>query len=83
MSDRGILSSLRYLFADFIGEDDDTPPYLPEGLPEPVGWRQAKAPSAATITPNLPASARSNSTRYGEASREQSVATQATCEVSP
>ncbi len=36
MSDRGILSSLRYLFADFIGEDDDTPPLLPEGLPEPV-----------------------------------------------
>ena len=36
MSDRGILSSLRYLFADFIGEDDDTPPFLPEGLPGPV-----------------------------------------------
>ena len=36
MSDRGILSSLRYLFADFIGEEDDTPPILPEGLPEPV-----------------------------------------------
>ena len=36
MSDRGILSSLRYLFADFIGEEDDTPPFLPEGLPEPV-----------------------------------------------
>ena len=36
MSDRGILSSLRYLLADFIGEDDDTPPLLPEGLPEPV-----------------------------------------------
>ena len=36
MSDRGILSSLRYLLADFIGEDDDTPPILPEGLPEPV-----------------------------------------------
>ena len=36
MSDRGILSSLRYLFADFIGEDDDTPPFLPVGLPEPV-----------------------------------------------
>ena len=34
VSDRGILSSLRYLFADFIGEDDDTPPFLPEGLPE-------------------------------------------------
>ena len=36
MADRGILSSLRYLFADFIGEDDDTPPFLPEGLPAPV-----------------------------------------------
>jgi hypothetical protein len=36
VSDRGILSSLRYLLADFIGEDDDTPPILPEGLPEPV-----------------------------------------------
>ena len=36
MSDRGILSSLRYLFADVIGEDDDTPPFLPEGLPESV-----------------------------------------------
>ena len=36
MSDRGILSSLRYLFADVIGEDDDTPPFLPEGLPEAV-----------------------------------------------
>ena len=28
-----LLSSLRYLLADFIGEDDDTPPFLPEGLP--------------------------------------------------
>jgi hypothetical protein len=28
------LSSLRYLLADFIGEDDDTPPFLPDGLPE-------------------------------------------------
>ena len=36
MADRGILSSLRYLLADFIGEEDDTPPFLPEGLPEPV-----------------------------------------------
>jgi hypothetical protein len=36
VSDRGILSSLRYLFADVIGDDDDTPPFLPEGLPEPV-----------------------------------------------
>jgi len=36
VSDRGILSSLRYLFADLIGEDDDTPPFLPQGLPEAV-----------------------------------------------
>ena len=34
--DDGILSSLRYLFADLIGEEDDTPPFLPEGLPEAV-----------------------------------------------
>jgi len=30
------MSSLRYLFADLIGEDDDTPPSLPEGLPAAV-----------------------------------------------
>ena len=36
MADRGILSSLRYLFADLIGDDDDSQPFLPEGLPEPV-----------------------------------------------
>jgi hypothetical protein len=29
-----VLSSLRYLLADFIGEDDDTPPFLPDGLPD-------------------------------------------------
>jgi hypothetical protein len=29
-----VLSSLRYLLADFIGEDEDTPPFLPEGLPD-------------------------------------------------
>jgi hypothetical protein len=29
-----VLSSLRYLLADFIGEDDGAPPFLPEGLPE-------------------------------------------------
>jgi uncharacterized protein DUF6537 len=28
------LSSLRYLLADFIGEDDGVPPFLPEGLPD-------------------------------------------------
>jgi hypothetical protein len=30
----GILSSLRYLFADFIGEDRGAPPFLPDGLPD-------------------------------------------------
>jgi hypothetical protein len=30
----GVASSLRYLFADFIGEDAGTPPFLPDGLPE-------------------------------------------------
>jgi len=29
-----VLSSLRYLLADFIGEDDDRPPFLPDGLPD-------------------------------------------------
>ncbi|MGJ4940155.1 DUF6537 domain-containing protein [Bradyrhizobium sp. HKCCYLS1011] len=29
-----ILSSLRYLFADVIGDDDAPTPFLPEGLPE-------------------------------------------------
>lgn len=43
MSDRGILSSLRYLFADFLGEDDDEPPFLPEGLPEPVMAQASEA----------------------------------------
>ncbi len=33
-SDEGLLSSLRYLFADFLDEQDQTPPFLPEGLPE-------------------------------------------------
>jgi hypothetical protein len=36
VSDRGILSSLRYLFADVIGDDDAPTPFLPEGLPEAV-----------------------------------------------
>jgi uncharacterized protein DUF6537 len=36
VSDDGVLSSLRYLFADLIGEEDDTPPFLPQGLPESV-----------------------------------------------
>jgi hypothetical protein len=34
--DDGILSSLRYLFADFLGDEDGAPPLLPEGLPESV-----------------------------------------------
>jgi hypothetical protein len=34
VSDDGLLSSLRYLFADFLGEQDDTPPFLPGGLPD-------------------------------------------------
>ena len=29
-----VRSSLRYLFADFIGEQDGEPPFLPDGLPE-------------------------------------------------
>jgi hypothetical protein len=31
-----VRESLLYLFADFIGEQDDTMPFLPEGLPECV-----------------------------------------------
>jgi len=34
VSDDGILSSLRYLFADFLDEEDTSPPFLPVGLPE-------------------------------------------------
>jgi hypothetical protein len=34
VSDDGLLSSLRYLFADFLDEQDNTPPFLPEGLPD-------------------------------------------------
>jgi hypothetical protein len=30
----GVLSSLRYLLADVIGDDDEAPPFLPDGLPE-------------------------------------------------
>jgi hypothetical protein len=35
-NDDGLLSSLRYLFADFLDEQDTTPPSLPGGLPESV-----------------------------------------------
>jgi hypothetical protein len=31
---KGVLSSVRYLFADIIGDDDDAAPFLPEGLPD-------------------------------------------------
>jgi hypothetical protein len=34
VSDDGIVSSLKYLFADFLDEVDTTPPYLPDGLPD-------------------------------------------------
>ena len=34
--DDGLLSSLRYLFADFLDEQDTTPPSLPDGLPDSV-----------------------------------------------
>jgi hypothetical protein len=34
VSDHGIVSSLKYLFADFLDEVDTTPPFLPDGLPE-------------------------------------------------
>jgi hypothetical protein len=30
----GVLSSLRYLLSDFIGEADDDEPFLPQGLPD-------------------------------------------------
>jgi hypothetical protein len=39
VSDDGLLSSLRYLFADFLDEHDNTPPLLPEGLPEGASSR--------------------------------------------
>ena len=32
----GVWSSIRYLLADFIGDDDGVPPFLPDGLPEAV-----------------------------------------------
>jgi hypothetical protein len=32
----GVLSSLRYLFADVIGDDDAATPLLPEGLPDAI-----------------------------------------------
>jgi hypothetical protein len=39
-----VLSSLRYLLADFIGEDDAAPPFLPDGLP---------AGAAATVSDGI------------------------------
>ncbi len=38
-----IQDSLRYLLADFIGDDDGTPPSLPAGLPESVAAIAAEA----------------------------------------
>jgi hypothetical protein len=32
----GVWSSIRYLLADFIGDDGGVPPFLPDGLPEAV-----------------------------------------------
>ncbi|MEA2886326.1 MAG: hypothetical protein QOD11_686 [Bradyrhizobium sp.] len=32
----GVWSSIRYLLADFIGDDDTPPPFLPDGLPDAV-----------------------------------------------
>ena len=32
----GVLSSLRYLLSDFIGDDEEAQPFLPEGLPDTV-----------------------------------------------
>jgi hypothetical protein len=34
VSEDGIVSSLKYLFADFLDEVDTAPPFLPDGLPE-------------------------------------------------
>jgi hypothetical protein len=36
VSDDGLLSSLRYLFADFLDEQDNTPPSPPDGAPSVV-----------------------------------------------
>jgi hypothetical protein len=36
VSEDGIVSSLKYLFADFLEETDTTPPFLPAGLPDAV-----------------------------------------------
>ncbi|WP_044590377.1 DUF6537 domain-containing protein [Bradyrhizobium sp. LTSPM299] len=35
--DDGLLASLRYLFADIIGDEDDGPPLLPDACPEHLG----------------------------------------------
>ena len=46
-----VLSSLRYLLADFIGEDDDAPPFLPDGLPDASRRRrQRRHPSADRLS---------------------------------
>jgi hypothetical protein len=37
VSNDGLVSSLRYLFADFLDEEDNTPPFLPDGLTQEAG----------------------------------------------
>ena len=34
----GVLSSLRYLFADIIGDDEEDPPHCPTDYPLPPRW---------------------------------------------
>jgi len=34
VTEDGIVSSLKYLFADFLDEEDTTPPLVPDGLPD-------------------------------------------------
>ena len=41
-----VWSSIRYLLADFIGDDDAAPPFLPDGLPDTVVPIAAKASAA-------------------------------------
>ena len=42
-----VLSSLRYLLSDFIGEDDDDAPFLPQGLPESAAPDRQRGDSPA------------------------------------
>jgi hypothetical protein len=43
VSQDGIVSSLKYLFADFLEETDTTPPFLPDGLPDQVAAAVSEA----------------------------------------